>query len=197
MRFLHKLLIFTKLYNLVSVRISQHPFFSCSFHKKFFFGPLFLLGYRKNRVVFSFSGLFYYFLKIKTFFAGTATKSFIVVSSNELTYFLSRSVFSLAEASCIFAPRLGFLTNTSNFQSDNRVSKNQIDSSSSFLLYIGRGGLVNVLKEALVLELPVFAIIGSERFFFDVDYPLFGTQSDMKSAYFYCSFISFIRKFYF
>ena len=103
-------------------------------------------------------------------------------------------MFHSTQAACIFSPRLGFLTNASNFQSNNRVSENRVAGDSFFLLYLGRGGLVNVLKESLILGLPVFAIISSARFFSDIDYPLFGDQSVIKTAYFYCSFISFVRK---
>jgi hypothetical protein len=155
------------------------------------------LGCRRNRLVFSFLGLFSYFLKIKSFFSYTPKKSFIIVSNNELNYFISKSIFVPSEASCIFAPRLGFLTNTSNFLSSNRISKNQLDYNSFFLLYLGRGGLINVLKESLILNLPVFAVIGSMHLLDDTDYPLFSSQSDMRSVYFYCSFIAFIRKFSF
>lgn len=195
MRFFCKLLAYTNLYKFVRVRITQHPFFKNYFHKGVFLISQLLLGSRRDRVVFSFIGLFYYFLKIKNFFSNTVKKSFIVVSNNELTYFTSKSVFQQSEASCIFAPRLGFLTNTSNFLSINRITKNKVKNNSFFLLYLGCGGFINVLRESLILNLPVFAIVGSSNTLPDVDYPLFGSQSSIKVAYFYCSFISYIRKF--
>jgi hypothetical protein len=197
MRFFCKLLFYTNLYKLVQIRTSQHPFFKNCFSKGIFLISPLLLGSRSNRIVFSFTGLFYYFLKIKIFFTGALKKSFIVVSSNELNFFTAKSVFRPSEASCVFAPRLGFLTNTSNFLSINRISKNKVKSNSFFLLYLGHGGFINVLKESLILNLPVFAIIGSSQMLADVDYPLFGSQSSLKIAYFYCSFISHLNKFSF
>lgn len=194
MRFFCKLLFYTNLYKLVQVRTTQHPFFKNYFYNGVLLISSLLLGSRRDRIVFSFIGLFSYFLKIKSFFSSTAKKAFIVVSNNELNFFTSKSIFRQAEASCVFAPRLGFLTNTSNFLSINRVSKNRIKNNAFFLLYLGHGGFVNILKESLILELPVFAIVGSSRILADVDYPLFGYQSSIKAAYFYCSFISYAQR---
>lgn len=194
MRFIHKISFFSKLYRLLPIHIVHHPFFNYNFNTGSLFNSLFLLGFRKDRLVFSFSNLFYYFLRIKFFFSRSPAKSFIVVSTNELTYFLSKSVFRANQASCIFAPRLGFLTNAVTFLSSNRVSENKINCGSFFLLYLGRGGLINVLKEALILDLPVFAIVGSFNLLNDIDYPLFGSQSSIKAVYFYCSFISFVYR---
>lgn len=195
MNFFYKFSAYLSLYKLLSVRLTHHPFFKLKL-KRHRLSSLLLLGFRRERIVFSSYGLLAYFLKIKNFFTKTPQKSFIAVSTNELQYFLSKGVFKNKKVSCIFAPRLGFLTNTSNFRSINRITENNIVFNPSFVLYLGHGGLQNILKESLVLNIPVFAVTGSEKLIADIDYPLLGDPTSIRTAYFYCSFISLLHRFF-